>query len=125
MTTELTITNDLIIVEPLPLDQQLAAVYIAGLAKGSQRTMQAALDKIAYLLIGVPDSLQVQWRRLRFQHTAAIRSKLAESYSAATANKMLSTLRGVLKSAWRLGQMSRDDYQRAVDIDRIFGRFLT
>lgn len=124
MTTELTTTTDLIIIEPLPLDQHPAAVYIAGLAKGSRRTMRAALDKIADLLIGVPDSLQVQWGRLRFQHTAAIRSKLAESYSAATANKMLSALRGCLKAAWRLGQMSSDDYARAVDIDRIEGSAL-
>jgi integrase/recombinase XerD len=121
MTTELTTTNDLIIIEPLPLDQHPAAVYVAGLAHGSRRTMRGALDRIADLLVRGANALTLNWAALRFQHTAAIRSKLAERYSAATANKMLSALRGVLKAAWRLGQMSSDDYARAVDIDRIEG----
>ena len=69
----------------------------------------------------MPDSLQVQLGRLRFQHTAVIRPKLAELYSAATANKMIAALRGCLRATWRLGQMSSDDYQRAIDIDRIEG----
>lgn len=125
MTTELTTTaNDLIVIEALPLDQHPAAVYVAGLAKGSRRTMRAALDKIADMLIGGATALTINWAALRFQHTAAIRARLAESYSAATANKMLSALRGVLKAAWRLGQMSSDDYSRAVDIDRIKGSTL-
>ena len=111
MTDQSLITNDLIILEALPLDQRPAAVYVAGLAHGSRRTMRAALDKIAGMLITGADALTINWAALRFQHTAAIRSKLAEQYSAATANKMLSALRGVLKAAWRLGQMSSDDYQ--------------
>jgi len=40
MTTEL--TNDLIVIEPIPLDQHPAAGYVAGLAKGSRRVMIAA-----------------------------------------------------------------------------------
>ena len=42
MTTELTTTNDLIVIELLPLDQHPAAVYMAGLANGSRRTMITA-----------------------------------------------------------------------------------
>ena len=124
MTDQSLITNDLIILEALPLDQRPAAVYVAGLAHGSRRTMRAALDKIAGMLITGADALTINWAALRFQHTAAIRSKLAEQYSAATANKMLSALRGALKAAWRLGQMSSDDYSRAVDLDRIAGSTL-
>ena len=82
-----------------PLDQQPAAVYLAGLAHGSRRTMRDALNTIAERL-GAADALTVEWGALRFQHTAAIRAQLAERYRAATANKMLSALRGTLKAAW-------------------------
>jgi integrase len=59
---------------------------------------------------------------VRYQHSQAIRAKLRELYpSAATANRHLYALKGVLKEAWRLGYMSAEDYQRAVDIKRIDG----
>lgn len=110
---------------PLPLDQNAAAVYLASLAPGSRRTMRDALNFIAAMLTnGDADALTLHWAALRFQHTAAIRSKLAEQYRAATANKMLSALRGVLKAAWRLGQMSADDYNRAADIESVSGETL-
>jgi len=111
----------------LPLDQNAAAVYLASLALGSRRTMRDALNAIAAMLTNggddyiAADALTLNWAALRFQHTAAIRSKLAETHGAATANKMLSALRGVLKAAWRLGQMSADDYARAADIASVNG----
>jgi integrase len=54
-------------------------------------------------------------------HTAALRSRLADDFSPATANRILSALRGVLKEAWRLGHMSAEEYQRAVDIKNVKG----
>lgn len=102
-------------------DQNAAAVYLASLAPGSRRTMQNALAQIAEHIAGNRDPFGFEWHALRFQHTAAIRSKLAEHYNAATANKMLCALRGVLKSAWRLQQMTAEDYTRARDIAPIKG----
>lgn len=93
-------------------------VYLTRLTSDlSKRTMQDALDKIAAL--DDKDALTLDWSRLRYQHTAAIRARLAADYAPATANKMLSALRGVLKEAWRLGLMSAEDYQRAADIANI------
>jgi site-specific recombinase XerD len=122
--------HDVSLAKPLPLDQNPAAVYLASLSPGSRRTMREALNVIATTL-GVQlefDSggrditfLVCNWGVLRFQHTALIRSRLMEHYSAATANKMLSALRGTLKRAWRLGQMKADEYQAAIDLDSVKG----
>ncbi len=95
------------------IDEHPAAIYLASLGKGSRRTMRAALDSIALLITGNANALTVNWSQLRFQHTQAIRSALAERYAAATANKMLSALRGVLRQSYLLGEIHHDDYERA------------
>ncbi|MEO7650878.1 MAG: tyrosine-type recombinase/integrase [Bryobacteraceae bacterium] len=102
-------------------DQNPALVYLTTRLKspGSRRTMRQALNTIATLLGSselVDPALRVTWSSLRYRHTAALAARLAETYAPATANKMMSALRGVLKEAWRLGQMSAEDYQRAVDL---------
>lgn len=106
------------------LDENPAAVYLAGLSDGSRRTMRQALDSIARIMGGA-DALTFPWARLRFQHTAAIRAELANSgLSHATANKHLCALRGVLKAAWQLGQMSGDDYHLAASVKSFTGEAL-
>lgn len=113
--------NDLTIIDSQPIDQNPAAVYLAGLATGSRRTMSQSIAIVAELLTGNPDVLAVNWGALRFQHTAAIRARLSERYTFSTANKILSALRGVLKAAWRLGQMGGDDYHMAVSVENVTG----
>ncbi|RYZ85379.1 MAG: integrase, partial [Proteobacteria bacterium] len=96
------------------------------LAQGSRRTMQQALNSMASLLTSgrIIDALVLDWSQLRYPHTAALRSFLAEKYSAATVNKMLSALRGVLKAAWRLGLISAEDRERACDVAAVTGERL-
>ncbi len=102
-----------------------AEVYLAGLGEGSRRTMREALNAIAQLLTnGTCDASTLDWSKLRYQHTAAVRSVLMEKYSPAMANKMLCALRRTLKEAWRLGLMSAEDYDRAVDIESVRGKSL-
>jgi integrase len=117
------------------LDQNPAAVYLASLpSQQSRDTMKIALNRIAGVLGFEPVTvtvegkrkksedvtyLYVEWSAMRYQHTAAIRARLIANYSPATANKMLSALRGVIKEAWRLGQMNAEDYQRAVDLEGV------
>lgn len=106
--------------QPLPLERNPAAVYLAGLSQGSRRTMRGALDNVADLLTGGQcDALSLDWSQLRFQHVALVRSELLEDYAASTVNKHLSAIRGTLKAAYRLNQISGDVYRRATDIESV------
>lgn len=119
--------NDLILTQPIPADRNPAAVYIASLeASTGRRTQAQALRIVAGILTNgnAADPMLIDWASLRYQHTAAIRVRLAEVYRPATANKILSALRGTLREAWRLGLMSADDLHRAIDLKRIKGETL-
>ncbi len=109
-----------------PIDQNPARVYLSQLNTDSgRRTMLQALQTIADLLSGGQAGIDaLDWGSLRFQHTAAIRAALAQHYRPATTNKMLSALRGTLKAAWLLGQMTAEDFQRAIDIKGVRGETL-
>lgn len=115
-------TSPLILDTPRPVDQNAVAVYIAGLSKSGQRTQAQALRTVAGML--GTDVNHLDWGRIRYQHTAAIRARLAQSYAPATANKILSALRQTLRQAWLLGQMTAEDYHRAVEFKPITGETL-
>jgi integrase len=126
---------DLVITGPVPRDRNPYWVYLDRLsAQTSRRTMKGCLDHIARML-GVdgdhPGAL-VPWATFRHSHTAKIRSELtnitrvdsdgnAQPLSASTINKHLSALRQVLRAAWRLGDMTTDEYERAADIENVEG----
>lgn len=117
--------SELILSEPQPVESNAAAVYIAslgGIRSTGGRTQAQALRVIAQVMGTDPDRLN--WGALRYQHTAAIRAKLAEAYAPATANKILSALRQALKHARRLGQIGGEEYANAVDLDPITGETL-
>jgi site-specific recombinase XerD len=83
------------------------------------------LDTVAGLLTGgQADALMLDWGRLGYQHTAAVRAALAERFAPATANKILAALRGVLREAWRLGLTDAEAYQRAADLASVRGERL-
>ena len=115
--------SELILDNPQPMDQNAAAFYIASLpAETGKRTQAQALRVVAQTL-GV-DFERVNWSALRYEHTAAIRARIARSYSPATANKILSALRQTLKQAWLLGQMTAEEYNRAIELEPITGETL-
>jgi len=115
------IDNKLVVIDAQPLDQNPAAVYLASLTPSGRRSQDNALRTIAQILTGVGDWRGVPWAALRFAHTAAIRQQLAAAYAPATANRVICALRGVLKAAWRLGQIDAGDYARAADIAAVNG----
>jgi integrase len=106
----------------LPADRNPAAVYLARLAPGSRRTMAQALRVVAGIFGHSIESMN--WAAFRYRHSAAIRSKLAETRSPAGVNKILAALRGVLKEAWRLGLINAEDYRRATDLPGVRGERL-
>ena len=115
--------SQLVIGKPQPSDQNPAAVYIDSLpAETGKRSQAQALRVIARMLNTDMDHLN--WGALRSQHTAALRAKIAHVYSPATANRMLSALRQTLKQAWLLGQMTAEEYNRAVELKPVTGKTL-
>ncbi|MDJ0752758.1 MAG: tyrosine-type recombinase/integrase [Ardenticatenaceae bacterium] len=121
-----TSSNSLITGDKRRLDEHPVTVYLAGLSPGSRRTMLGALNTVAQIGLGDESAAawDIPWERLRFQHTAAMRSFLQERYAHTTANRILSALRGVLKAAWKLGLMSAEDYQKAASVESIKGEIV-
>jgi len=105
-----------------PKDQNPAAVYLARLSISGRRTMRQALNLIAGMLTnGRADCLSLDWSKIGYQHAAAVRAQLVEHYAAATSNKILCALRGVLKEAWKLGLIKAEDYQKAAAVESVTG----
>lgn len=114
-----------------PDDLHPVEVYIGSLSSGSERTMRAALERIAKIASdGEANARNFSWHALRYQDTNAIRAILAErregkkGLAPATANKILSALKGVLKECWRLGYMTAEDLARATDVKAVRGQKL-
>ncbi len=124
---------------PLPPQRDPAAVYLASLGEGSRRTMRGALNRVARLLGRDPVEMGgrevtcrfFRWGALRPRHMSWIRDELLTDYAPATVNKHLSAVRGTLKAAYRLRQISGEDYHRAAAIESVSaepepaGRLLT
>lgn len=110
-----------------PLDRNPAAVYLASLTSPQSRyTMENALRTVVAMLVGRTvehvtreTMLAFPWERMEYQHAAAVRSRLAERYASANANRIISALRGVMKETWRLGYISAETYQRTTDIRNV------
>jgi site-specific recombinase XerD len=102
------------------IDQNAAAMYLVGLSESGRYTMKHTLDLVAGMMTGEANALAFAWQELRFQHVTAIRSQLeGKRYKPATINKILAAVRGVLRSAWQAGQMSAEDYQKAVSVKSV------
>ena len=90
-------------------------VYLSQLSPSSRRTMRGALETIAKIVSGGEfDAISFPWAELRYQHTQAIYAQLTERYAFSNPNKMMAALSRVLEEGWKLGQMSAEDYHRAI-----------
>src|SRR3982074_1111054 len=50
-----------------------------------------------------------------------VRGLLEENYQPATANRMLSALRGVLRECWQAQLMTTEEYQAAINVPAVRG----
>ncbi|HHP7231136.1 MAG TPA: tyrosine-type recombinase/integrase [Xenococcaceae cyanobacterium] len=108
--------------EPVPVTLHPAAVYLSSLSEGSRRSMLSSLNAIARLLTeGECDAFSLDWSKLRYHHTAAVRTALKQRLAPTTTNKMLVALRRVLTEAYRLDLIDASDYHKAVDISNVKG----
>lgn len=116
-----------------PLSRHPALLYLSSLSsEHSRRNMQRHLCVISDVILSDSPAppehddtqaqqryhmrfLRLDWSRLRYEHIVALRARLQERYQPATVNAMLSALRGTLRTAWRTGNMSAEDYHRAVE----------
>jgi len=97
------------------------AAYLSRLAPSSRLTMTKLLQRIVTLLGSSTRAEAFPWSRLDYSTTIQLRQALVSCYAPATANLALCALRGVLLEAWRLGQISYEDFKRAGDLARVRG----
>lgn len=95
--------------------------YLSRLAPSSRHTMAKLLRRLVEMLGSPTPAEAFSWSQLDYARTIALRQTLAVRYAPATANLALSALRGVLREAWRLGQMSYEDFRRASDLAHVRG----
>ena len=80
-----------------PPDRNPALVYLASLSESSRRPQRQSLNYLAGLVHPGVAYDAFPWPLLRYQHVMAMRTQVAALPSAATANRHLAALRGVLK----------------------------
>jgi integrase len=129
------VDRDLVLADPWPVpaaDVHPVLVYLGRLAPSGRRGQATGLERIAaFLSDGRLDPESLPWPRLRYQHVRRVHTWLAHEamtetnpprrMSPGTANTYLAALRGVLKESWRLGYMTAEDHNRAVDVEKIKG----
>ena len=112
-----------VVAEPGPLDRHPAAVYLETKPSAvGRRGLQRSLDRAAELLTGglATNCLLVNWTEVRYQHVAGMRARLLEQGAApATVNHVLSAVRGVIREAWRLGQVDAEARERVADVGNV------
>jgi integrase len=90
--------------------------------------MRSALEVAARILTARAPTPRpaafVAWHRLRYQDAERLRAELIEAYKPATARKVLSAFRGIVRSAWRLGHLTADQAERLADVGAVRGRTL-
>lgn len=106
----------------VPPSMRPALVYLASLLATSRSTMRSDLDTAArWLSAGACDAETMPWWMLRRPHTNALRAWLLSTYQPATCNRILSAVRGALRSAWELELMSNEDMARACAVKSVKG----
>ena len=103
------------------VDRHPAGTYLISTQTEMSRSTALSALSTAARLLGEEDIKSTPWHLIRYYQMNMLRAMLAEHYAPATANKILSIVRGVLRQAWKLGLMTTDDYERAISVPAIPG----
>ncbi len=117
------------------LDENPAAVYLAGLGtQNSRYGIRWCLNIAASILSnGEFDCLELDWTKLKYQHLAALKSRLInpnptprreKPYSFGTVNLIISGVKGVMREAWRLDLIPDTVYLKIIEVNSIRGETL-
>ncbi len=106
---------------PEQVDRHPAATYLITTQTAMSRATALSTLNIVARLLGEKDIRSTPWHLIRYHHMSFLRATLADHYAPATANKIISMVRSVLRQAWKLGMMDTDSYKRAVAIPGIQG----
>lgn len=99
-----------------------AAEYLGGLDSDRSKKVQAdALNIIADILSPGADLWTIPWEMINPTQAANVRAILADRYSAATANRMLSAFRMTIRRVWKDGLIDADTRDRIADIKNVKG----
>ena len=80
--------SSLVLSVPLPLTKHPAHVYLTSLGQGSRPTMRGSLNEIASMLTaGKCEAMTLDWSKLRYHHTAAVRAVLTGLRQISSPNK--------------------------------------
>lgn len=101
-------------------------LYLGNLKPKGRPVMTLALNQFAALITegAVTDAAELDWSRVEYQHTALARAVWQQKYKPAGANVRLAGVKSCIRTAWQLGQMSAEQYMRAVDLKRVAGKSL-
>ena len=98
-----------------------ATAYLSRLAPSSQITMRKLLGRLVELMGSSASVEDFPWAQLDYDRTLRLRQALIAHYAPASANLALAALRGVLREAWRLGEMSYETFKRVSDLAQVRG----
>lgn len=104
-----------------------ARVYIDSLqTEDSRASGIGALRRVARVLDLDPDQWDVlPWHALTASAASRARDRLTTQHAPTTARQSLNILKGVLKTAWRLGQIDREQWMRVTDWSPVRGSMPT
>lgn len=107
---------------PGPPDTNPALVYLAAKASSAgRRGLERSLARAAAILTGglATSGLVVDWSEVRYQHVAALRAVLMQEAAAATVNHVLAAVRGTMREAFNLEQISADTLTRITNVKNV------
>lgn len=88
--------------------------------------MTLALDQFAAVITEgkVTSARDLDWSRVGYEHTAFARATWASQYAPAGARVRVAAVKGAMKTAWRMGLLSAEQFQRAIDLPPVGGESL-